>query len=78
MSEFLKAKDILKKVKETRIDFNLKARLQVVKHIKKYTKAEKPYLMTFFFIKPKAVRNVVTPATVAGSAYLSFFREQRR
>ena len=48
MSEFLKAKDILKKVKETRIDFNLKARLQVVKHIKKYTKAEKPYLSITF------------------------------
>lgn len=48
MSEHLTVEEILKKTKETRTDFNFKAKLQVVNHIKKYTRKEKPYLSISF------------------------------
>jgi 3'-5' exoribonuclease len=48
LSEHLTAEEILKKTKESRADFSFKAKLQVIKHIKKYTKNEKPYLSISF------------------------------
>ncbi|MHA2392004.1 MAG: HD domain-containing protein [Promethearchaeota archaeon] len=48
MSEILKANEILQKVKESRSDFSFKARLQVIKHIKKYTSDRRPYMSITF------------------------------
>ncbi|MHA2128232.1 MAG: HD domain-containing protein [Promethearchaeota archaeon] len=48
MSELLKAKEILQKVKLAKTDLNFKSRLQVINHVKKYTRNERPYLNISF------------------------------
>lgn len=48
MSEYLKASEILQKLKEAHTNFSFKTKLQVIKRIKKYTKDRRPFISMVF------------------------------
>ena len=58
MSEFLKVKDLLTKIRESKIDFYFKSRLQITDQIVSTTKQGKPYLIFSMRDITNEVRNV--------------------